>query len=464
LPALPTEKSFREAGRASRFRNRVAAGAIGCDDERVPTSHADPRGPSQPDNDRSRATGASVAADARALRRGNRAVRRVALIVESQVAPRRMMLTGVARYIQEHDPWSVYLKPIGVEKSLGSWLRDWGGDGIIAAVAKPDVEVVTTIGVPVVDVIGILKHERVPLVHTNDRSVGRLGGEHLRGKGFRHFAFVQYAGEFWSTERCEGFVEYLRGEGFEPHVYSLNLPGPGSGGPETWESQQQQLADWLAPLPKPLAVMTTNDLMGQQLLEACQRLGASVPEEIAVIGADNDEPICRISSPPLSSVIINDHQRGYEAAALLDRMMNGMPPPKETVFVEPAGVHARASTDSLAIEDAVVVRALRYVREQACEGIGVDDVVRRAHVSRSVLERRFRKTVGRSINEEMIRIRLNRAVELLSGTALELKVIAQRAGFGTQAYMNAVFRAKLGKTPGSFRYAARVPDGREAEA
>jgi LacI family transcriptional regulator len=387
--------------------------------------------------------------------------RRVALIVESQVAPRRQMLTGVARYIQEHDPWSVYLKPFGVEKSLGSWLKDWRGDGIIAAVAKPDVEVVTTIGVPVVDVIGILGDARVPLVHTNDRSVGRLGAEHLRGRGFRHFAFVQYATEFWSTERCEGFREWLRSQGFEPHVYSLPLPGPGTGGPNTWESQQDALAAWLDPLPKPLAVMTTNDIMGQQLLEACQRLRASVPEEIAVIGADNDEPICRIASPPLSSVVINDHQRGYEAAALLDRMMRGDPPPKQTVFVEPAGVFARASTDSLAIEDATIVKALRFVREQACEGIGVDDVVRKAHVSRSVLERRFRKTVGRSINEEMIRIRLNRAVELLSNTSLELKVIAQRAGFGTQAYMNAVFRSKLSKTPGSFRNATKSGKMRE---
>lgn len=381
--------------------------------------------------------------------------------MESQVAPRRMMLTGVARYIQEHDPWSVYLKPIGVEKSLGSWLREWRGDGIIAAVAKADVEVFTAIGVPVVDVIGILGDARVPLVHTNDRSVGRLGAEHLRGRGFRHFAFVQYVGEFWSTERCEGFCTALRDQGFEPHVYSLNLPGPGSGGPETWESQQQKLAAWLEPLPRPLGLMATNDLMGQQLLEACQRLRVSVPEEIAVVGADNDEPICRIASPPLSSVIINDHQRGYEAAALLDRMMRGEPPPTATVFVEPAGVFARASTDSLAIEDATIVKALRFVREQACDGIGVDDVVRKAHVSRSVLERRFRKTVGRSINEEMIRIRLNRAVELLSNTSLELKVIAQRAGFGTQAYMNAVFRAKIGKTPGSFRNAQKP--GRVAE-
>lgn len=381
-----------------------------------------------------------------------RPVKRVALIVESAVAPRRMMLTGVARYIQEHEPWSVYLKPVGVEKSLRSWLEDWRGDGIIAAVADPDTQVVTKIGIPVVDVVGVLRHEKVPLVHTNDRSVGRIGAEHLRERGFQHFAFCAYQDQFWSEHRRLGFTEYLKEFKFKPHIYTMPLPGPGSGGPETWEAQQTNLAKWLSALPKPLGVMATNDLMGQQLLEACLRLRASVPEEIAVVGADNDEPICRIASPPLSSVIINDHQRGYEAAALLDRMMNGDPPPAGPTYVEPAGVFSRASTDSLAIEDATIVKALRFLRDHACDGASVDDVVKNVHVSRSVLERRFRRCVGRSINEEMVRVRLNRAVELLSGTTLELKVIAQRAGFGTQAYMNAVFRSKMSKTPGSFRH------------
>lgn len=202
--------------------------------------------------------------------------------------------------------------------------------------------------------------------------------------------------------------------------------------------------------------MTTNDLMGQQLLEACQRLKIKVPEEVAVVGADNDEPICRIASPPLSSVIINDHQRGYEAAALLDQMMSGRPAPTEPIYVEPAGVCTRASTDIMAIDDTAVVGALRFLREHAFDRINVDDVVKEVPLSRSVLERRFRRIVGRSINSEIVRLRINRAIELLTETALELKVVAMRAGFGTQSYMNAVFQAKVGKTPGSFRRALRT--------
>jgi LacI family transcriptional regulator len=378
-------------------------------------------------------------------------LRHVALIVESAVAPRRMMLSGVARYIQEHEPWAVYLKPYGVEQSLPNWLRDWRGDGIIAAVKDPRSDVLVQTGIPIVDVVGVLRHEHVPLVHTNDHSVGRLGAEHLLERGFRNLGFCEYAGQFWSTDRRDGFRAALRQMGLDCRVYTMQLPGPGTGGPETWEQHQAALAHWLGALPKPVGIMATNDLMGQQLLEACQRLRIRVPEEVAVVGADNDECICRIASPPLSSVIINDDQRGYEAAALLDRMMRGQAPPREPIYVEPVGVHTRASTDFMAIDDEAVVKALRFLRENACERINVDDVVREVPLSRSVLERRFRKVVGRSINNEIVRLRINRSIELLTETNLELKVVAQRAGFGTQSYMNAVFQAKVGKTPGAFR-------------
>ena len=361
------------------------------------------------------------------------------------------MLTGVARYIQEHEPWSVYLKPFGVEKSLPRWLEDWHGDGIIAAVKDPATDIVAHSGIPVVDVVGALRHEHVPLVHTNDRSVGRVGAEHLMERGFRNFGFCEYTGEFWSAGRREGFEAALKSKGLKCMVCELPMPGPGTGGPESWEQQQRALADWLQRMPKPAGIMTTNDLMGQQVLEACQRLDLHVPEEIAVVGADNDEPICRIASPPLSSVIINDHQRGYEAAALLDRMMAGEPAPKEPIYVEPSGVSTRASTDVMAIDDTAIVEALRFLREHCCERINVDDVVATVPLSRSVLERRFRRIVGRSINSEIVRLRINKAIELLTETSLELKVVAQKAGFGSQSYMNAVFQQKVGKTPGSYR-------------
>ena len=383
-------------------------------------------------------------------------LKHVALIVESALAPRRLMLGGVARYQQEHRPWAVYLKPPNVEKSLSEWLKAWHGDGIIGALNDVAVDTIIERGLPVVDVAGYVRREGVPLVRANDVAIGRLGAEHLMERGFKNLAFCVYTDQFWSEKRRDGFVAAAEAQGNSVLQYELPIPAPGSGGPAVWEQQQAGLADWLRGLPKPVGVMTSNDLMGQQMLEACQRLRINVPEVVAVVGADDDDPICRIAMPPLSSVIINDHQRGYEAAAVLDRMMAGEPAPSTPVYIEPAGVHARASTDILAIEDEVVARALRLLRQRACDGLSVDDLVRNVHVSRSVLERRFRKAMGRSINEEIGRVRLNRAVELLTDTTLTLKVVADRAGFGTQIYMNAVFKAKLGRTPGSYRRAARA--------
>jgi LacI family transcriptional regulator len=378
------------------------------------------------------------------------APKHVALIIESQVMPRRNMLTGVARYIQEHEPWAIYLKPFGVEKSLERWLNEWRGDGIIAAVNDPSTYVITDRGIPVVDVVGVLRRDDVPLVRTNDRAVGRLGAEHLLERGFRNFGFCEYADLEWSYNRRVGFVQTIEDRGCTADVHVLPLPW-GEGGPQEYEQQQSDLANWLKRLPKPVGIMATNDLTGQRLLEVCLRLGIEVPDQVAVVGADNDEPVCRIATPALSSVIINDHMRGYEAASLLDRLMRKEPTPRERVLVEPAGVVGRASTDIMAIDDDVVAAAMRFLREHACDSIGVDHVVRKVSVSRSVLERRFRKVVGRSINQELVRLRINRAVELLTETSLALKVIASRSGFGTQAYMNAVFQAKVGRTPGSFR-------------
>jgi LacI family transcriptional regulator len=373
------------------------------------------------------------------------------------------MLEGVARYVREHDPWAIYLKPYGVEKSLGSWLRAWRGDGIIAAIAELEADVVKDFGIPLVDVVGLHHGDSVPLVHANDHSVGKLGAEHLLERGFRNFAFVEYP-FFWSTGRRAGFENIVAAHGFSCAIHRLSYPQAGQGGPEFWEQQQQQLVAWIRSLPKPVGVMTSTDLMGQQFLEACQRAAVVVPEQVAVIGADNDEFICNLCFPPLSSVVINDAQRGYQAAAVLDQLMQGKrPPTRDPVYIEPSGVVTRASSDILAIDDAFVAAAMRHIRDHACDGIGVDDVVRAVPLSRSVLERRFRKMIGRTINDEIVRVRVNRAVELLSATELELKVIAQKAGFGSPSYMGAVFREKLGRTPGSYRAAHELSRGQVSQ-
>lgn len=384
--------------------------------------------------------------------RGGPKLKHVALIMDPGFAAWQETIRGVANYVQEHDPWAMYLKPAGTEAPLSSWFKDWHGEGIIVYATGLPGDAVVDCQVPVVDLFGKTWSKKVPLVRHNDHSVGRLGAEHLLERGFRQFAFYENTTFQWSQRRRHAFEATLQSRGFSCHTYKAEFPKYGSGGPQYWEEQQHRLASWLRDfLPKPVGIMTSTDVMGQNLLEACLREQIQVPEEVAVIGVDNDEIICRVATPPLSSVIVNHSQRGYIAARILDELMAGHPPPKDPVLIEPAGVVARASTDIMAMDDPAVVKTLRTLRERAYENISVDDIIRGIPASRSVLQRRFRKIVGRSIHDEIIRLRVNRAIELLNDTTLEIKSIAVKAGFHSQAYMSSVFRERLGKTPGSYR-------------
>jgi LacI family transcriptional regulator len=201
--------------------------------------------------------------------------------------------------------------------------------------------------------------------------------------------------------------------------------------------------------------MVCSDLRGQFVIEACRRAGIVVPEQIAVIGADNDEPICELCNPPLSSVIPNHEQVGYRGAALLAGLMKGEKVASATVLVPPRGVSLRQSTDVLAMEDHGVAAAVRFIREQACEGIGVDDVVAHVRMSRSVLQRKFRQELDRSIYDEIMQVRLGYAQRLLAESDLSIGMVAVKSGFGSQEYMTDVFRRKLGQPPAKYRRAHR---------
>ncbi|HSV14391.1 MAG TPA: XylR family transcriptional regulator [Tepidisphaeraceae bacterium] len=375
----------------------------------------------------------------------------VAIIVGLGFSPVTEMLRGIADYVQEHDPWAIYLKQYGSE-APPNWFRDWQGDGIMVYSPRVRDEELRECRVPIVDLAGHLNTKGIPLVCLHNEAIGRVGAEHLLDRGFKHFAFYDNIEFEWSRGRREAFVAALKARGLPCAIYSTRLQINHIGAAQGWEKQQQELAQWLKDsLPKPAGVMASSDLMGQNLLEACLLAGISVPEEIAVLGVDNDETICRIASPPMSSVMANHVARGYVAAEVLDHLMQGKPGPTEAVLIEPAGIAPRASTDMMAIEDPDVVRALQVIRERAYTNVGINDIVGSIAVSRTVLQRRFRKLVGRSIHEEIIRLRLNRAIELLHDTTLEIKAIARKSGFKSQAYMTAVFQQRLGRTPGSYR-------------
>jgi LacI family transcriptional regulator len=374
-------------------------------------------------------------------------MKKVALLVETSNAYARGLLQGVRAYIREHRPWSIYLAEHGRGDRPPGWIAGWQGDGIIARVENPSMaQALRRLKIPIVDMSAARLVPSLPWFETDDAAIACLAHQHLRDRGFKRFAFCGDPRFNWSNWRGEHFEHAVRAEEGQCFVYKPTR----RFSPDDTE-QVDDLARWIKKLPKPVGFMACYDYRGQQVLDACRRLGVPVPDEVAVIGVDNDELLCELSHPPLSSVTPNTHRTGYEAAALLDEMMSGRKIGGETHLIAPLGVATRQSTDVLAIEDRNVALAVRHIREHACDGINVQDVLKAVPQARRLLESRFKALLGRTPHEEIIRVQLNRVQELLAGTDLALAEIAERAGFSHVEYLSVVFKKKIGVPPSQYR-------------
>ena len=387
---------------------------------------------------------------------------RVALLVESSRAYGRGILSGAARFVREHDNWSVFFQDLNLCDSTPEWLKTWKGDGIISRLENDDIlSVIRRLKVPVVYLRRVGVPTNAPQILTNNPEVSRLCFEHLRERGFRHFAYCGFNGADYSEERKEMFVSLVEQAGLRCHVYQ-GRPRPTRADTAQYEGLGLQdgnaLMDWIKQLPKPIGLMACNDMRGQQTLDACRSIGVALPDEIAVIGVDNDEVLCNLSTPPLSSVAPNAERIGYEAAVLLSRMMAGAKFSGGDIFVKPRGVVLRRSTEVLAIEDRQVAAATRFIREHACEGIDVSDVLHAVPMSRSTMDRRFIRILGYSPKDEILRVRLNRAKQLLAETDLPLALIAEKVGLEHVEHFSRIFKNRAGMPPSSFRTQSVIRD------
>ena len=375
--------------------------------------------------------------------------RSVALLIETSNSYSRGVLEGITQYVRHHERWSIFLPEQERGGRPPQWLGRWNGDGIIARIETDEIAAsLRKAKLPVVDVSAARHLPDIPWVETDDEAIAELGVQHLLDRGFRNLAYCGDPGFNWSNWRRDKFRSLVESAGVAASVYdSLSRNAP----KYSWDREKRGLAKWLSGLPRPIGIFACYDIQAQKLLEVCRELSIAVPEEIAVLGVDNDQLLCELSDPPLSSIICNTQRTGFEAAALLDRMMNGEQIDSAPVLVAPMGIRARQSTDILAIDDPDVATALRFIREHALEGINVADVIRHVPLSRRVLESRFKKILGRSPHEELTRLKLDRIKELLTETDLSLSDIARRTGFEHDEYMCVFFRKLKGMPPGQFR-------------
>ena len=394
-----------------------------------------------------------------AEKNSSRSRSRVALLIESSRGYGRGLLEGISKYMRGHGTWSVFFQERRRGDPPPEWLAGWKGHGIIARVEDQRLATaIEKLRVPAIDLRGLLPL-KMPLIETDDVAVVRLAVEHLLERGFRRFAFCGFKGANYSDKRCRYFIDRIAAAGHPCSVYEPCHNARASrefGFEQHGLARELDIARWLSTLTRPIAIMACNDVCGQQVLDACRNNGLAVPDEVAVIGVDNDELLCELSDPPLSSVTPDTRRIGFVAAELLDSMMNAGAFPQETLFVPPVGVATRRSTDVFAMEDRDIAAALRFIRERVCDGINVADVVAHMSMSRSLFERRFKQAVGRTPKAELISARLQRVKELLASTDLTPRAIARKTGFQHHEYMFSLFKRLTGMTPGEYRSRSRL--------
>ena len=388
----------------------------------------------------------------------------VAVILDAARPYDRLIIGGVAQYVKEHTRWSLYVEEDPLQKLPD--LRHWHGQGIIANFDDRRVaNAIRGLSIPIVGVGGgygwYEPASQIPYIYTDNAAIGRLGAEHLLSCGFEQLAFYGYprtTTSGWSEERAAAFEAACAAVGRPCHVFTGR-----HGTARRWEELQRDLGAWVSRLPKPLGLMACNDVRARHVLEACRSLGLRVPHDVAVLGVDNDEMICELTDPPLSSIDQSSRRIGYEAAAMLDRLMQGGVPPQRTqagapiapTVIPPIGVIARASTDTMATTDEAVLKALETLRANPWRKPDIAGIADSVCVSRSTLENRFRAAVGRSIHEEFVRLRLAGVRRLIADTDLPLKSIAIRSGFPSVQYMTTFLHRHTGLTPARLRAVER---------
>lgn len=377
--------------------------------------------------------------------------REVALLIETSNAYARGLLGGVRQYLLEHPGWSIYLGEHSRQDTDLSWLEGWRGDGVIARIENPRIaEKIKELGLPAVDLSAARLLPDLPCVETDDARIAEMAVDHLVSRGLKNLAFCGDERFAWSIKRREWFRIRVAELGFASHEFDLAPTG-------TIAQDRAALTRWIRSLPKPIGILSCYDIAGQEVLESCKSAGFAVPDEVAVLGIDNDELICSLTSPPMSSIQSDANRTGYLAASILDHMMSGRAVEGGLRMIEPLRTVTRQSTDILSVDDPLVSRALRFIRDRADQGVTVLEVERQVGLARRALDIRFRRQIDRTVHGEIERVRMERLAELLMQTDATLPQLAERLGFGHAEYMGVAFKRYTGRSPGEYRRANHSP-------
>ena len=373
---------------------------------------------------------------------------RVTVLVPAHSGWGRGVIKGIAAFANRHGPWQLHVEAEGEGRELP---RGWQGDGIIARVSTPAIaRNLALLKVPLVNVSAIRLDAAslvIPRVCNDLRACGTMAARHLLDRGLRNFGYVGLPKLAYVQEHRDAFAAAIGECGYGCQTHAL-------GTDDESTAKAGKLTSWLRDLPKPIGILTWANAQGRAVVDACRRAHLLVPEDVAIISGDDDTLLCESCLPTLSAIGVAAERIGMRAAELLHCQMAGRPLPPTPIAVAPLGIVTRQSTDTFAIDNHDLLRALGFIRENASKPIRVDDVLEEVPISRRTLERLFQEQLGRTPAEEIRRVRLERAKHLLASTDLAVPKVAAACGFGTGEYLATVFRQAVGMTPLKYRAAA----------
>jgi len=376
--------------------------------------------------------------------------RYVGLFIETSHGCGRGLLRGISQFLHETRRWSIRFEPHAKGAEPIHWLRNWQGDGLLVQVRDQRIaEIVQDLRVPTVDLCGQGGDIGFPQVRFDYAVASQRAFEHLRDRGFISFALVgQGEGEEVRVDQhMEAFTSICKAADYSCPTLRLRL----NRSRDPWPAAKKAMAKWLPTLSKPVGIFVCDDVVGVSLLDVCQQSDIAVPGQVSVLGIGNDEVVCELARPTLSSINVDQRRVGYEAARLLDQMIEHPSKSIEDVVLDPGYVVERDSTRIYSGQVPVINKAMEYIRQNACKGIRPRDVARHVHLSRSALDMRMRSTLGKTIHQEIRGFQIAKAKQLLANTALPIKRVASETGFTSVAYMTRVFGAMTGTTPAEYR-------------